>query len=69
MLRKSFADQHSKKNYRWIGNVNDIRAYNQRTSHPRSAFTLIKYTLSIPNLDCFDFRFLDLELESLLGNT
>ena len=41
------ADQHSKKNYRWIGNVNgyfsgirklvnDIRAYNQRTSRPRT---------------------------------
>jgi len=41
------ADQHSKKNYRWIGNVNryfsgirklvnDIRAYNQRISRPRT---------------------------------
>ena len=46
-VRKYLADQHSKKNYRWIGNVNgyfsgirklvnDIRAYNQRTSHPRT---------------------------------
>ena len=41
------SDQHSKKNYRWIGNVNgyfsgirklvnDIRAYNQRTNRPRT---------------------------------